>query len=48
MKRNQYLPMGTVVQLNDQDNKVMICGRQQIVLKQMKHTIISDVNIPMD
>ncbi|MDE6759973.1 MAG: DUF4176 domain-containing protein [Lachnospiraceae bacterium] len=33
MKRNQYLPMGTVVQLNDQDNKVMICGRQQIDLE---------------
>lgn len=33
MKRNQYLPIGTIVQLNDQDDKVMICGRQQVDLE---------------
>lgn len=32
MKRNQYLPIGTIVQLNDQERKVMICGRQQVDL----------------
>lgn len=30
MKKNQFLPIGTVVQLGDQKSKVMICGRQQI------------------
>lgn len=33
MKRNQFLPIGTIVQLNDQENKVMICGRQQVDLE---------------
>lgn len=33
MKRNQFLPIGTIVQLNDQKSKIMICGRQQMDLE---------------
>lgn len=30
MKKNQFLPIGSVVQLGDRESKIMICGRQQV------------------
>lgn len=32
VNHKQLLPIGTIVQLNDQKRKIMICGRQQVEL----------------
>lgn len=29
MKKNQFLPIGSIVQLSTHNRKIMICGRQQ-------------------